>query len=1533
MGKKGNKMSGNSRNKFLSLKKLHVTSAIALAAVFAPASAAMADVVIGTFTNGSGTFTQEENKTTITVHTTNSIAEFKDYNILDGQEVHYEHDANIGHSKNLSRVTGGNASSIMGRLTSTDVDVYLINPNGVIFGNGSAVDVPNLVVSTSDISNANFQAGNYKFDVKGKAGAKIINNGSITVSEGGLAAFVAPGVENNGIIVARKGKVALAGGDEFTLDMYGDKLVNFAVSNDEKERLVKQSGKIAADGGVVLLTVQDANKVVSNVVNLSGVIEAKSVTVEGDQIILGGENKIRSNGGKVTVIAKSKLVADGKITNKGGFVETSAKEISFGDKLRVETAGGTNKGQWLIDPTNFTVDDSVVATPNHMNNADLALQLASNDITILTGASGLEAGDININNDVIKTSGATHSLTLSAHNDINLKSGVMLGSTNNGLNVILKADHDVNLDGTIQTNGGNLTSTNRTGGNSNAFTNNSAINTNGGNISVKANAIAVYADLTANAGSVDLATGSSGHVDLDAKIISDNIHGDTNTVNIISNKALIQQGIDLVNAGGDVNVNYDTYDEALYIDKDLHLKGTGEARSIIKPTDYSKLKNKFASSYDGNEINVLIVMVQNANVDISNIEVDGSGVQSGYAGNERAVGFGYDNSGGTLDHVNTHDNFDDGLGRGISIFADSNSTKQIVSEGGDGEGDGDGNTDNPEFREVDFPTLYTTVESADVAHDFNVYNSSVTDYQGKGINANGDLLTAHIGKADNGNFVDGKAISSSQQGIEISRGTHGTVNSNFVVGNTSTTSSEILLYKAADGSEVSNNNLTGNSNYGYDDKGDYGINVQDTEAALVKENQVSAHRAGINIENSNNALILGNTAYSNSGSIIVINSTGAKVDNSGNVVTDISKSIVGILISGSDGATIANANIHNNFNGIHIAGSNDATITGNNINNNITNGIVANQSDNLRITGGNKISGNSVGVYLQLVTNSLIDDAVFTGNTNSGVYATDSTNNLHITNSKFTDNGADPFGQRAIFLNYGSNDARISNVSITNSPYGIVVANNSHGLVIDKTSVTGGITGLYVSGTGSDAAFSGTDNSFSGQSNQYIDLKDNAMFGEVIDVSKVKFDGVVAGTSTDAQSFVIEDKINHKMDDNNVGLAMWRDKNLFATLNNRGIQAGIDIASDGWTVNIDKGTFHENLYLDKAVNLLGRGSTKTIVDGGYDTALTIYSNADFDVNGINFVTDTGISEGEEGSDGAPYAILVDGSHFEFGQIDFPGETKSFVPFIIGSIVNGPLNVDFNDILVSGNQLDSGIKFRNATTVDGVEVHDVVLASNAPNGWTFENVSGGDPTDVLSPGDMDFDNTVFNHTYSVADIHLIETIMDGDASGATFVDDGGSQQAREDRVIHNIDSPPLGTIFFAANAAASSSAGANIGNLAADIANRTDLGDEYYHPVSVIGKINDRPSLVAPLAAVFNTALNGKVDISGGGINIAGKSVAQLAGLAPAAGDGTNTGDLNNLEPSSGPGTGAGGFTTAGCTVNYTNNFLADNIGEVTGACQ
>ncbi len=157
--------------------------------------------------------------------------------------------------------------------------VFLVNPDGVMISRSGTINTAGFLATTNDISNANFMAGNYQFDIPGRPSASIVNEGRINAHSQGFAALVAPGVRNSGTITARYGKIGLAAGNDFSLDFYGDQLITLAVGDSIKatvrdvatgqplSALVKNDGKLKATGGRVELTAAQARTVVDSVIN------------------------------------------------------------------------------------------------------------------------------------------------------------------------------------------------------------------------------------------------------------------------------------------------------------------------------------------------------------------------------------------------------------------------------------------------------------------------------------------------------------------------------------------------------------------------------------------------------------------------------------------------------------------------------------------------------------------------------------------------------------------------------------------------------------------------------------------------------------------------------------------------------------------------------------------------------------------------------------------------------------------------------------------------------------------------------------------------------------------------------------------------------------------------------------------------------------------------------------------------------------------------------------------------------------------
>ena len=244
----------------------------------------------------------------------------------------------------LNRVLGQNPSEILGSL-SANGQIFLLNPNGVLFGKGAQVDVGGLVASTLNMSNSDFMAGRYRFTAAHLATGlgEVVNAGDI-VANGGYVALIGPQVKNQGNITASSGSIALAAGDQVTLSLNGNKLIGLNVDQGALNALAENKGLIKADGGQVLLTAKAADQLIKSVVNNDGVIEAGTlknvngvIHLEGD--VLTNSGTLRAEGGVGQTGGGIKLAFDKDITLTASSI-ISAGGARGGD-ITVQARGGT----------------------------------------------------------------------------------------------------------------------------------------------------------------------------------------------------------------------------------------------------------------------------------------------------------------------------------------------------------------------------------------------------------------------------------------------------------------------------------------------------------------------------------------------------------------------------------------------------------------------------------------------------------------------------------------------------------------------------------------------------------------------------------------------------------------------------------------------------------------------------------------------------------------------------------------------------------------------------------------------------------------------------------------------------------------------------------------------------------------------------------------------------------------------------------------------------------------------------------------
>jgi filamentous hemagglutinin family protein len=262
--------------------------AASIAAFGAAPGLALAQLPTGAVVvHGTAPITSSEGQMTI-VNSANAVLNWQSFSIGTDNSVHFQQPGAA--SKVLNRVVGNDPSSILGSLSSNG-EVWLVNPHGVLFGNQARIDVGGFVASTLGVTNDDFLTGRNRFGVAGTHGGDVLNQSTLTTSFGGRVWMIGGAVRNEGTIETSGGQIVLAAGQSIDLVDSGMPNVTVRVSAPENEA-VNLGSLLAPSGGSI--------DVHGAIVNQSGIVRADSV-VSGSagRVILRAEGDVRLGGGSV----------------------------------------------------------------------------------------------------------------------------------------------------------------------------------------------------------------------------------------------------------------------------------------------------------------------------------------------------------------------------------------------------------------------------------------------------------------------------------------------------------------------------------------------------------------------------------------------------------------------------------------------------------------------------------------------------------------------------------------------------------------------------------------------------------------------------------------------------------------------------------------------------------------------------------------------------------------------------------------------------------------------------------------------------------------------------------------------------------------------------------------------------------------------------------------------------------------------------------------------------------------------------------
>lgn len=334
----------------------------------------------------------------------NAIINWQNFDIAQNEIVRFIQEN--GQSAVLNRVMGGNPSEILGQLYSNG-KVFIINPNGIVFGAGAQIDTQGLIASSLNLSDDDFKRGNFHFIAGSKAG-DITNEGIIHAGQDGNIVLISPNIENKGVIQNEGGQITLAAGQDMTMTSLDNPEMRFKVQAPKDK--VLNIGQLLTDGGVI--------NVFAGSIKQNSLIDASHSRPDANGIEIDKQGHIRLVARQdVTLSGNSKTFVDNS-TGKGGKVEITAEKVAILNDSKVSASGEKGGGEILIggdyqgkNPTiqnakNTTLDKNTHITANSKTTGQGGKVIVwSDNETAAHGKVSAKGGNNSGNGGFVETSG------------------------------------------------------------------------------------------------------------------------------------------------------------------------------------------------------------------------------------------------------------------------------------------------------------------------------------------------------------------------------------------------------------------------------------------------------------------------------------------------------------------------------------------------------------------------------------------------------------------------------------------------------------------------------------------------------------------------------------------------------------------------------------------------------------------------------------------------------------------------------------------------------------------------------------------------------------------------------------------------------------------------------------------------------------------------------------------------------------------------------------------------------------------------
>ena len=339
----------------------------------------------------------------------------------------------------LNQILDVNPSEIFGQIDAAGT-VFLINPNGIVFGENASINVGGLIASTLEIDEDDFLGGGDGIAMTSSGiPASIVNEGTIVATGAQGVTLLGGYLSNTGAITAELGSINLLGTQTATLSFGTGNRLSIAVDEALTEVagvgsavvLNSGSGELTAHGGRVYLHANVASGVLSNAVNHSGIINALGIDADGNGgVVLAGGGSGVTQSGSVVSGTDALITADGAVNLDGDALDVAGLTVDAGSldidsgldlignlSITVADGGISQNGAWEVGGSS-TLDagSGAITLGNAGNHFAGPVHLTGGDVTIRNG-SALTLGTLDVG-----------ALDAASHDGLHLGSGSIGGN-------------------------------------------------------------------------------------------------------------------------------------------------------------------------------------------------------------------------------------------------------------------------------------------------------------------------------------------------------------------------------------------------------------------------------------------------------------------------------------------------------------------------------------------------------------------------------------------------------------------------------------------------------------------------------------------------------------------------------------------------------------------------------------------------------------------------------------------------------------------------------------------------------------------------------------------------------------------------------------------------------------------------------------------------------------------------------------------------------------------------------------------------